>query len=66
MPFWLWMQIVASPRGPGLSYAVVTSLGHEVVTAKDGEQALAMIAETLPDLVLLDIMMPKDALRRAD
>ena len=48
MPLWLWMQIVASPRGPGLSYAVVTSLGHEVVTAKDGEQALAMIAETLP------------------
>ena len=37
----------------------LTSLGYEVVVAEDGEQALAMVAETLPDLVLLDIMMPK-------
>jgi CheY-like chemotaxis protein len=29
-----------------------------VVTASTGEQALAMIAELAPDLVLLDIMMP--------
>jgi adenylate cyclase len=35
------------------------SLGYEVVVAEDGEQALAKVAETLPDLVLLDIMMPK-------
>jgi adenylate cyclase len=35
------------------------SLGYEVVVAEDGEQALAKIAETLPDLILLDIMMPK-------
>ena len=35
------------------------SLGYEVVTAEDGEQGLAKVAETLPDLVLLDIMMPK-------
>lgn len=37
----------------------LTALGYEVVTAEDGEQALAKVAETLPDLVLLDIMMPK-------
>jgi CheY-like chemotaxis protein len=29
-----------------------------VTTASTGEQALAMIAELAPDLVLLDIMMP--------
>ncbi|MBL6651141.1 MAG: response regulator [Reyranella sp.] len=35
------------------------SLGYEVVVAMDGEQALAKVREELPDLVLLDIMMPK-------
>jgi adenylate cyclase len=37
----------------------LTSLGYEVVVAEDGEQALAQVRETLPDLILLDIMMPK-------
>lgn len=35
------------------------SLGYEVVVAEDGEQALEAVARELPDLVLLDIMMPK-------
>ena len=35
------------------------SLGYEVVVAEDGEQALESVAKELPDLVLLDIMMPK-------
>jgi adenylate cyclase len=33
--------------------------GYEVITASDGEEALAKIREFEPDLVLLDIMMPK-------
>lgn len=33
--------------------------GYEVRTAVDGETALAAIAEAPPDLVLLDLMMPK-------
>ena len=33
--------------------------GYEIVTAMDGEQALAATREHLPDLILLDIMMPK-------
>ena len=33
--------------------------GFEVRTAKDGEEAMAEIARAAPDLVLLDVMMPK-------
>jgi two-component system, OmpR family, alkaline phosphatase synthesis response regulator PhoP len=33
--------------------------GYDVRTAKDGEEALAEIARAAPDLVLLDVMMPK-------
>jgi adenylate cyclase len=33
--------------------------GYEVVTAGDGVEALEKIRELRPDLVLLDIMMPK-------
>lgn len=32
--------------------------GHQVVVARDGEQALAMIRAERPALVLLDVMMP--------
>jgi PleD family two-component response regulator len=32
--------------------------GYEVLQAEDGQQAVAMAAEHLPDLVLSDIMMP--------
>src|SRR5229473_5352218 len=35
------------------------SQGYEVVTAGDGVEALEKTRELLPDLVLLDIMMPK-------
>ncbi|HSE93946.1 MAG TPA: response regulator [Methylomirabilota bacterium] len=33
--------------------------GYDVVTAADGEQALAAAATHRPDLILLDVMMPK-------
>ena len=33
--------------------------GYEVMTALDGEQALAKVAQNRPDLIVLDIMMPK-------
>ena len=32
--------------------------GFEVITAYDGEQALNLIGQEHPDLVLLDVMMP--------
>ena len=33
--------------------------GHEVLTASNGEDALAIALRDLPDLVLLDIRMPR-------
>jgi class 3 adenylate cyclase/AmiR/NasT family two-component response regulator len=35
------------------------SQGYEVISASDGEAALAVVRDRLPDLVLMDIMMPK-------
>ena len=34
------------------------SLGHEVIGAEDGGEALEIASKEKPDLVLLDIMMP--------
>ena len=33
--------------------------GYDVITAADGEEALLLVAARLPDLVVLDMMMPK-------
>ena len=33
--------------------------GYELIQAADGEAAIAAVKEFLPDLVLLDVMMPK-------
>jgi two-component system, OmpR family, alkaline phosphatase synthesis response regulator PhoP len=42
--------------------------GHQVRTASDGEEALAAIAQEPPDLVVMDVMMPRmdgfEALKR--
>lgn len=35
------------------------ALGYEVASAYDGEAALRRVAEQAPDLVLLDVLMPK-------
>ena len=38
---------------------LIKQAGYEVRVARDGEAALQAMEEQLPDLVLLDIMMPK-------
>lgn len=39
--------------------AALRSLGHELIEAVDGEQALELAVGRTPDLVLLDVTMPK-------
>jgi class 3 adenylate cyclase len=38
--------------------ARLATKGYDIITAADGQQALARAREDLPDLILLDIMMP--------
>jgi len=42
-----------------LLQAFLESLPVKIVTASDGVEALKMVAEHSPDLILLDIMMPR-------
>lgn len=37
----------------------LTSVGYNVIAARDGQEALEKVAACNPDLVLLDVMMPK-------
>lgn len=38
---------------------LMKQVGYDVRVARDGEAALASVAENKPDLILLDVMMPK-------
>ena len=38
--------------------ARLNALGYRTACAPDGETALAMVAQSPPDLILLDVMMP--------
>src|SRR5690606_28672078 len=38
--------------------ALLTREGYQVITASSGQEALARYAETVPDMILLDMMMP--------
>lgn len=37
---------------------IVQKLGHEYLTAEDGAQGVVRARETLPDLILMDVVMP--------
>lgn len=39
--------------------AAIAQLGHSTVVATDGEQALEMAKKENPDLVLLDVVLPR-------
>lgn len=38
---------------------VLNKEGYDVSIAKDGDQAMAMIRDSKPDILILDVMMPK-------
>jgi two-component system cell cycle response regulator DivK len=38
--------------------AIIDSLGHQTLIAKDGEEGVRLARENIPDLVLMDIQMP--------
>ena len=48
-----------NPTNLDILQARLTAHNYEILTAKDGEAGLAMAKEKKPDLILLDIMMPK-------
>ena len=43
----------------GLLQRKLTQEGYEVLVARDGEEGLKVMKELKPDLILLDIIMPK-------
>jgi adenylate cyclase len=55
----LILAVDDTPQNLDLLRRRLSSQGYEVTTAEDGEAALERTAELLPDLILLDIMMPK-------
>jgi len=48
-----------NPTNLDILQARLAAHNYEILTAKDGETGLAMARERQPDLILLDIMMPK-------
>src|SRR5688572_5709037 len=48
-----------TPANVHILQARLAAHGYEIVTAADGEEALAVTRSTLPDLILLDVMMPR-------
>lgn len=55
-------RIYVADDDPDIRNLLTLSLleeGHEVLVAKDGESALESIIEEVPDLLILDVMMPR-------
>ncbi len=66
------MRILVAEDDPAVAKlyaAYAQSRGHGVLFARDGAETLVLAAAEVPDLILLDISMPKldgrDALQRA-
>jgi CheY-like chemotaxis protein len=48
-----------NPEGVELLEAYLDGAGYSIDTARDGEETLRKVQAAKPDLILLDIMMPK-------
>jgi DNA-binding response OmpR family regulator len=56
------MRILVAEDDPAVAKlyaAYAQSRGHEVLFARDGAETLVLAAAELPDLILLDVSMPK-------
>jgi signal transduction histidine kinase len=47
-----------TPANLGVLVETLGTAGYQLMVAEDGEEALAQTEQTLPDLILLDVMMP--------
>ncbi|RTE02087.1 diguanylate cyclase [Paenibacillus whitsoniae] len=47
------------PHNLSILRIFLSSLHYEVITIEDGREALKIVRETMPDLILLDVMMPE-------
>ena len=48
-----------SPTEVKLMMSTLTNKGYTLLTASDGEEAFTLMGKVRPDLVLLDVVMPK-------
>ncbi|MES2128122.1 MAG: response regulator [Pseudomonadota bacterium] len=48
-----------SPSQRMLMAAPLSAQGHQVVLAQDGEEGVALAKSTLPDLIIMDVVMPR-------
>jgi twitching motility two-component system response regulator PilH len=48
-----------SPTAVMLLRRILSPLGHHIVVASDGEQAARAMVDAPPDLIILDVVMPK-------
>ena len=55
----LLLVVDDNPMNVDILKTRLTAHGYDIATAADGEEALAVAREKLPDLILLDVMMPK-------
>ena len=53
------LMVEDSPTELKHMIAVLSSKGYVIVTAADGDEALAKAASAQPDVVLLDVILPK-------
>ncbi len=55
----LILVVEDSPTDQRIAVSVCENAGYKVITAGDGEEALQMTLDLKPDLILLDVILPK-------
>jgi twitching motility two-component system response regulator PilH len=48
-----------SPTEMKLMMSALSNKGYNIITATDGDEALSKVSSVRPDLILLDVVMPK-------